>query len=95
MRARLLALEKCGSSATAAASKGDGAKRLLVYGGWNREARRPDLLRELGEALESLGIVKHLDMDPYTTGPRRSQWSSFPVGHPTRTTWFSNACTVS
>ncbi|CAE7941965.1 ZDHHC3, partial [Symbiodinium sp. KB8] len=47
-------------------------QRTLVFGGWERETRRADLLGELQKALETLRVAKLLDEPPFTTGVRRS-----------------------
>ncbi|CAE7284848.1 unnamed protein product [Symbiodinium necroappetens] len=51
----------------------EGDRRLtLVYGGWPRDSRRHDILRQLQRALEKLGVWDLVDSEPFTTGPRRS-----------------------
>ena len=47
-------------------------QRTLVYGGWNRDTRRSELLEELKQAAERLGVQKLLDDAPFTIGVRRS-----------------------
>ena len=47
-------------------------QRTLIYGGWARDTRRPDLLHELQKALVSLGVAAELDDTPFATGARRS-----------------------
>ncbi|CAE7752980.1 pol [Symbiodinium sp. CCMP2456] len=46
--------------------------RTLIFGGWNRDTRRAELLAELKSALESLGVQNMMDTAPFTTGVRRS-----------------------
>ena len=50
------------------------AKRrcTLVVGGWPRDSRRKDVLKELSEAMEVLNISAQIDAAPFCTGPRRS-----------------------
>ena len=47
-------------------------QRTLVFGGWNRDTRRSELLAELKQALSSLQVTRFMDDDPFTTGVRRS-----------------------
>ena len=60
--------------------KGDAERRksTLVFGGWLRDSRRADILAELKEAMERLGLVAECDTPPFCTGPRRSI-ASMPV----------------
>ncbi|CAE7394886.1 NLRC3 [Symbiodinium necroappetens] len=52
---------------------GDSERRLtLIYGGWPRDSRRQDILKQLQRALEKLQVWNLLDSEPFTTGPRRS-----------------------
>ncbi|CAE7333489.1 pol [Symbiodinium necroappetens] len=47
-------------------------RMTLVYGGWPRDSRRADILKQLQKALEKLGVWQDVDADPFTTGPRRA-----------------------
>ncbi|CAE7232723.1 unnamed protein product, partial [Symbiodinium sp. CCMP2456] len=51
-----------------------GAERqlTLVYGGWQRDTRRADILKDFKAALQKLEVWDLLDFDPFVTGPRRS-----------------------
>ena len=44
-------------------------QRTLVFGGWNRDTRRADLLDELKHGLESLGVSRAMDDPPLPRGP--------------------------
>ena len=56
-----------------ARGSGEAERRLtLVFGGWDRDSRKPVILQQLHEALEQLGLSGHLDSEPFCTGPRRS-----------------------
>ncbi|CAE7247126.1 unnamed protein product [Symbiodinium sp. CCMP2592] len=81
LEAKLEALEKrldemhAGGAPGKVSSVGDDLsrrQRTLVFGGWNRDTRRVDLLSELKDGLESLGVAPMMDEPPFTTGARRS-----------------------
>ena len=44
----------------------------LLFGGWERDTRKPVILQQLSEALDQLDLKGHLDGEPFCTGPRRS-----------------------
>ena len=53
-----------------------GAERrrsTLVIGGWPRDSRRQDILRELNEAIQKLGLKDSVDQEPFCTG-RGAPW---------------------
>ncbi|CAE7255020.1 X-element\ORF2 [Symbiodinium sp. CCMP2456] len=50
----------------------DSRRLTLLFGGWPRDSRRTDILGGLEKALHALDVKKHLDNDPFCTGPRRS-----------------------
>ena len=50
----------------------DRRRSTLVIGGWPRDSRRQDILRELKEAVQKLGLSDLVDQEAFCTGPRRS-----------------------
>ncbi|CAE7726001.1 pol, partial [Symbiodinium sp. CCMP2456] len=44
----------------------------LVLGGWPRDTRRADILKEVQDSIKRLGLQKDHDEEAFTTGPRRS-----------------------
>ena len=78
LQGRVQQLEAKGAeSGAAAGASGDGAdsdrhKFTLVYGGWERDTPRKQLLQQLGEVLDRLELRPLLDTEPFCTGPRRS-----------------------
>ena len=51
----------------------EGDRRLtLVYGGWPRDSRRAEILKQLQRALERLDVWQDVDSEPFCTGPRRA-----------------------
>ncbi|CAE7340641.1 unnamed protein product, partial [Symbiodinium microadriaticum] len=53
-------------------SSGSDRKLTLVFGGWPSDTRRSVLLHQLDKALQGLRLREYLDMEPFTTGARRS-----------------------
>ena len=73
LEARVLALEtaKKEESTTYPSASGEGhQKNLLILGGWSPDTHRDDLLPELKEMLERIGVAGEFQ-DLFTTGPRR------------------------
>ena len=51
----------------------EGDRRLtLLFGGWERDTRKPVILQQLNEAMDQLNLKGHFDSEPFCTGPRRS-----------------------
>ena len=70
---RLLKLEKEGSvggESTWAGSMRD-RRNTLVFGGWGRGARRPDILGDIDSSLQKLAFKDKLDASPFSAGARR------------------------
>ena len=73
LEARVLALETAKQTESTAypSSSGEGhQKNLLIFGGRNPETHRDDLLPELRDMLERIGVLEEFQ-DIFTTGPRR------------------------
>ena len=61
-----------GARGQGAGTGADRRRSTLVIGGWPRDSRRQDILRELKEALSKLGLADLTDQEAFCTGPRRS-----------------------
>ena len=73
LEARVLALEASrGEGSTMYPGSGNEGhqKNLLIFGGWSPETHRDDLLPELRDMLERIGVLEEFQ-DIFTTGPRR------------------------
>ena len=73
LEARVLALEASrGEGSTMYPGSGNEGhqKNLLILGGWSPDTHRDDLLPELREMLERIGVAQNFQ-DIFTTGPRR------------------------
>ena len=73
MEARLVALEsarKDGSTAYPSTGGETHQKNLIILGGWDAETHRDDLLPELREMLQKIGVAQEFQ-DIFATGPRR------------------------
>ena len=71
--ARVVQLEQRGGADHSGAPPAPERHRCtLVYGGWQRESARKDILAELGKALTALDLDPLTDTAPFTTGQRRS-----------------------
>ena len=75
LEARLQAVESQkseGSTTFPGSYGGDGGhqKNLVILGGWDADTHKADLLPELEELLERIGVRDHFQ-DLFTTGPRR------------------------
>ncbi|CAE7294318.1 unnamed protein product [Symbiodinium sp. CCMP2592] len=62
------------TGAVQAVPKDDAERRksTLVVGGWPRDSRRQDILKELEMAIRRLGLAGMVDQQAFCTGPRRS-----------------------
>ena len=75
LEARVQALEAQktdGSTAYFGSASGEGGhqKNLVIFGGWDADTHKSDLLPELKELLGRIGVVDRFE-DIFTTGPRR------------------------
>ncbi|CAE7734694.1 R1A1-element\ORF2 [Symbiodinium sp. CCMP2592] len=73
LEARIQALENGrseGSTMYPGSSSESHQKNLLILGGWSPDTHRDDLLPELREMMEQIGVLAEFQ-DVFTTGPRR------------------------
>ena len=54
------------------ATVGPDRRHTLVFGGWSQDTRKAVLLKQLSQAIATLGLQGCFDSDPFCTGARRS-----------------------
>ena len=65
-------VQKQGTVERVSPDESDRRRGTLIFGGWPKDSRRADILKEVADAIRGLGLTNEHDEQPFTTGPRRS-----------------------